>query len=96
MTEHEPCPSFGWGFDDEYELCKYCTKALECMRETSKSKIAVQSGHNPQIPVAKKKEPLQIYFEKPKVIDGKVCIAFRIDAEWLKKQMGWGKYGSKE
>ena len=91
MTEHEPCATFGWGFDGEHELCKYCTKALECMRETERNKVAVQTGQQPNIPYAKEKEQLKIWFEKPKIMDGKVNIAFRIDVEWLKKQIGWDK-----
>lgn len=94
MVEHEPCPQFGWGFSDDHEMCQYCTKILECIENTTREHIAKQSGHNPKIPYATEPKRLQIYFEKPKVVGDQVIFSFKIEADWLRKKLGWGRYGN--
>jgi hypothetical protein len=86
---------FGYGFDENHELCKYCEGALLCMNMTNKEKIDKANGLKPKIPIAKKKQPLQIYFRKPKVVKGKVIVSFELDADWLRKQLGWDKRSGK-
>lgn len=88
---HEPCASFGWGFEVGNDYCDFCSRILDCSEQTTRAKVAVQIGHTPNIPIAKDSQVPKVYVEKPREMDGKILFAFRIDSEWLKKQLGWNK-----